>query len=68
MKAIINFDGGLVLVSHDFRLLSQVAKEIWVCDNKSITPWRHAGGIASYKEHLKKQGDKDLEAWKKQNA
>ena len=28
--AIKNFTGGLVLVSHDFRLLDQVADEIWV--------------------------------------
>ena len=66
-EAIINFDGGLVLVSHDFRLLSQVAKEIWVCDNKTITPWRHPGGITSYKEHLRAAGEKDLETWKKAN-
>ena len=33
-KAVNEFDGGLVLVSHDMRLISQVAKEIWICDNK----------------------------------
>jgi ATPase subunit of ABC transporter with duplicated ATPase domains len=32
--AINGFDGGLILVSHDFRLISQVAKEIWVCEKK----------------------------------
>jgi len=51
--AINNFSGGLVLVSHDFRLIGQVAKEIWVCDNKTIAPWK--GDIQSYKTHLKKQ-------------
>jgi len=51
--AINNFNGGLVLVSHDFRLIGQVAKEIWLCDNKNITPWK--GDIQSYKLHLKKQ-------------
>jgi len=51
--AINNFNGGLVLVSHDFRLIGQVAKEIWLCDNKNITPWK--GDIQSYKMHLKKQ-------------
>merc|ERR1712046_397053 len=35
--AINRFEGGLVLVSHDFRLLNEVAKEIWVCDDKTIT-------------------------------
>eukprot|EP00656_Telonema_subtile_P028504 TRINITY_DN3098_c0_g1_i11.p1 TRINITY_DN3098_c0_g1~~TRINITY_DN3098_c0_g1_i11.p1 ORF type:complete len:609 (+),score=192.07 TRINITY_DN3098_c0_g1_i11:166-1992(+) len=52
-QAINNFDGGLVLVSHDFRLISQVAKEVWVCDDKTIAPW--GGDIRSYKDHLQKQ-------------
>jgi len=51
--AINNFNGGLVLVSHDFRLIGQVAKEIWVCDKKTISKW--PGDIQSYKNHLKKQ-------------
>ena len=33
-EAINNFKGGMVLVSHDFRLIEQVAKEIWVMGNK----------------------------------
>jgi ATP-binding cassette subfamily F protein 2 len=52
-EAINNYDGGLVLVSHDFRLINQVAKEIWVVDKKTVTKWD--GSIQSYKEHLKKQ-------------
>merc|ERR1711896_35230 len=52
-RAINNFDGGLVLVSHDFRLIGQVAKEIWVCDKKTVKPW--TGDIQSYKKALKKQ-------------
>ena len=32
-NAINDFEGGLMLVSHDFRLISQVAEEIWVCEN-----------------------------------
>jgi hypothetical protein len=32
---------------------SQVAKDIWVCDNKTIKPWQ--GDIVTYKESLKKQ-------------
>jgi len=52
-EAINNFSGGLVLVSHDFRLIGQVAKEIWVCDKKTVAKW--PGDIQSYKAHLKKQ-------------
>jgi ATP-binding cassette subfamily F protein 2 len=51
--AINEFEGGLVLVSHDFRLISQVAKEIWVCENKAVTRW--PGDITSYNEELRKR-------------
>jgi len=27
--AILNFDGGMLLVSHDFRLISQVMMMLW---------------------------------------
>lgn len=33
-RAINRFEGGVVLVSHDFRLIDQVAKEIWIAENK----------------------------------
>lgn len=49
-EAINKYSGGLVLVSHDFRLIDQVAKEIWVCDNKSVTVWKD--DIRAYKKHL----------------
>jgi len=32
---------------------AQVAKDIWVCENQTVTPW--AGGIQAYKESLKKK-------------
>lgn len=50
--AIKAFSGGTVLVSHDFRLIDQVAKEIWVCD-KGVSPWK--GDIKAYKTHLAKE-------------
>ncbi|XP_055390323.1 ATP-binding cassette sub-family F member 2 [Condylostylus longicornis] len=49
--AINDFEGGMVLVSHDFRLINQVAEEIWVCENQTVTKWK--GNILDYKEHLK---------------
>ena len=51
--AIKSFNGGVVLVSHDFRLLEQVADDIWVCENKTITPWKE--DIQAYKKQLRKQ-------------
>lgn len=50
--AIKNFNGGLVLVSHDFRLISQVADEIWICENRCVTKWDK--GILAYKDILRK--------------
>ncbi|XP_071803384.1 ATP-binding cassette sub-family F member 2-like isoform X2 [Asterias amurensis] len=51
-SAINEFEGGLVLVSHDFRLINQVAEEIWVCEKQTVTKW--TGDISSYKQTLKK--------------
>lgn len=50
-EAIMQFTGGTVLVSHDFRLIDKVAKEIWICD-RGVTPWK--GDIQGYKVQLKK--------------
>ncbi|XP_010535620.1 PREDICTED: ABC transporter F family member 1 [Tarenaya hassleriana] len=52
-EALNEWDGGLVLVSHDFRLINQVANEIWVCENQAITRWE--GDIMDFKEHLKQK-------------
>jgi ATP-binding cassette subfamily F protein 2 len=52
-KTINNFKGGVVLVSHDFRLIDQVAKEIWVCENKGVTKFN--GAIRDYKTILAKK-------------
>jgi len=49
--AIKNYAGGVVLVSHDFRLIDQVAKEIWICEHEKVTKWD--GDILGYKNHLK---------------
>ncbi|MED6220602.1 ATP-binding cassette sub- F member 1 [Stylosanthes scabra] len=52
-EALNEWDGGMVLVSHDFRLINQVAHEIWVCANQTITRWN--GDIMDFKMHLKSQ-------------
>ena len=55
-EAINEWDGGMVLVSHDFRLISQVAKEIWTVQDGQVNKW--SGDIVEYKHYLKKQHDK----------
>jgi len=51
--AIKGFGGGVVLVSHDFRLIDQVANEIWVCEKKGVR--RYNGSIHEYKKELAKK-------------
>lgn len=49
-EAINAFNGGVVVVSHDFRLLDKVAKDIFVIENKTATRWE--GSILDYKKKL----------------
>ncbi|QKX61019.1 uncharacterized protein TRUGW13939_08165 [Talaromyces rugulosus] len=51
--AIKAFNGGVVVVSHDFRLLDKIAKDIMVCEHKTIRRWD--GSIGEYKDHLRKK-------------
>lgn len=57
-EAIKLFEGGLVLVSHDFRLINQVADKIWICEKETVTEWH--GDIGAYKDHLKSKVMKEL--------
>ncbi|AAS53603.2 AFR232Cp [Eremothecium gossypii ATCC 10895] len=50
--AIDAFNGGVVVVSHDFRLLDRIAKDIYVVENKTATRWD--GSILDYKNKLAK--------------
>ncbi|CAN3353243.1 ABC transporter ATP-binding protein Arb1p [Diutina catenulata] len=49
-EAINEFNGGVVVVSHDFRLLDKVAKDIFVIEDKNATRWE--GSILDYKKKL----------------
>ena len=51
--AINEYSGGLVLVSHDFRLIEKVAKEIWLCENQQVT--KLSKSIRDYKKSLAKR-------------
>ncbi len=52
------FKGGVVMISHDMRLISQCAEEIYICDHKQITKYR--GDIMDFKLHTKKENNKRL--------
>jgi len=51
--SIQKYAGGLVLVSHDMRLISQVANEIWICDQKTIS--KYNGDISDFKMKMKNE-------------
>ncbi|PSR82653.1 P-loop containing nucleoside triphosphate hydrolase protein [Coniella lustricola] len=51
--AINAYTGGVIVVSHDFRLLDKIAKQILVCENKTIQTWD--GSIGDYKNYLRKK-------------
>jgi len=51
-NAISSFGGGVVLVSHDMRLISKIAEEIWICDKGKVEPYK--GTIEDYKKQLRK--------------
>ncbi|KAF4116954.1 ATP-binding cassette sub-family F member 3 [Onychostoma macrolepis] len=52
-KALNNFKGGVVLVSHDERLIRIVCKELWVCEAGRVH--RVDGGFDEYKDILQEQ-------------
>ena len=56
-EAIKVYNGGVVLVSHDFRLIDQVARDIWVCENKTVRRWDK--DIREYKKHLSKKAERE---------
>eukprot|EP01004_Peranema_trichophorum_P001298 NODE_1153_length_2096_cov_63.326913_g973_i0.p1 GENE.NODE_1153_length_2096_cov_63.326913_g973_i0~~NODE_1153_length_2096_cov_63.326913_g973_i0.p1 ORF type:complete len:580 (-),score=120.40 NODE_1153_length_2096_cov_63.326913_g973_i0:297-2036(-) len=62
-EAINDFEGGVVLVSHDIRLIAQVAQEIWICEEGKIE--KFDGDIAAYKDYIRKRIENAGEAYKK---
>jgi ATP-binding cassette subfamily F protein 2 len=61
-NAIKEFEGGVVIVSHDFRLISQVAQELWeVKDKKIVNLTKQDIGIADYKKILMKNSAEAIE-------
>ncbi|KAF9420863.1 hypothetical protein HW555_003049 [Spodoptera exigua] len=52
-KAITKYTGGVILVSHDERLIRMVCKELWVCGNGSVTSIE--GGFDEYRKIVERE-------------
>ncbi|KAF8519203.1 P-loop containing nucleoside triphosphate hydrolase protein [Gautieria morchelliformis] len=48
MAALSAWNGGVILISHDERFITTVAKELWVCGNKTTVKFK--GDVQSYKK------------------
>ena len=51
--AINEFQGGVLVVSHDARLLTMTNCEMWLMDNQSVKPIE--GGYEAYRDSLLKE-------------
>ncbi len=61
-QAIKVFEGGVVIVSHDFRLISQVAEDLWeVKDRKIVNLSKQDVSIQDYKKKLMKNSAEAIE-------
>ncbi|KAJ8271150.1 hypothetical protein GJAV_G00123320 [Gymnothorax javanicus] len=56
-KALNTFKGGVVLVSHDERMIRLVCKELWVCEGGKVR--RIEGGFDEYRDVLQEQFRKE---------
>jgi energy-coupling factor transporter ATP-binding protein EcfA2 len=49
-QALREYNGGVVLVSHDARLIETTECQLWVVEDHNVTPWE--SGFAGYRNHL----------------
>ncbi|KAK9468851.1 P-loop containing nucleoside triphosphate hydrolase protein [Lipomyces arxii] len=53
--AIKNFEGGILMVSHDVTMISRTATELWVCEDGKV--YKFDGTIEQYKQQILEKAD-----------
>lgn len=54
-KALREFGGGVVMVSHDVTMLQNVCTSLWVCENGAVE--KFGGDVTAYKKRIQAQAD-----------
>ena len=60
--ALLNFQGGVLMVSHDVTMIQNVCKSLWVCENGTVEQF--PGDVNAYKKRISAQSI-DVAAMKK---
>lgn len=58
--ALNQFNGGVVLVTHDARLINSINARLWVVDDLDCEEWE--SGFEGYREHLLRQLEEQMSA------
>ncbi|KAH8666711.1 putative positive effector protein GCN20 [Xylariales sp. PMI_506] len=54
-EALQQFQGGVLMVSHDVTMLQTVCTSLWVCENGTV--WKFPGDVQQYKKRITAQAD-----------
>ncbi|ETS74294.1 Protein GCN20 [Pestalotiopsis fici W106-1] len=54
-EALQQFQGGVLMVSHDVTMLQTVCTSLWVCENGTV--WKFPGDVQAYKKRIASQAD-----------
>lgn len=57
--AINEFDGGVVVVTHDQRLIEECNCTLWVVEKRGVTEWKE--GFDDYKENILNELEAQIE-------
>jgi ATP-binding cassette subfamily F protein 1 len=59
VDAINEFNGGIIVVTHDQRLIEACECTLWVVEKEGVTPW--VAGFDDYKDTILQQLEEEVE-------